>query len=481
MATLMLQMLPIGVVVAWILILRRPPVQAAFAGVALVFLLWILGAAAPLSTATTAAIVKDTGILFLSTACVIVPGLAFVMLVERGGAPQAIGAWVKELGWTPAAQIIFIVLGLAPLLESMTGFGVSLIATVPLLIGLFTRQSGMKIALAGMVIMPWGTLGLATLVGALLAHLPAGTLGSHSALISAPVFFCLAAIALWQAGIRTVAPWFGLVVMTALFVTVLYCINQWIGPEVSGVLAGLAVACVGLAVSLSHRKRLVRWPDAAWPYLALLGIIVVSRGVFVLTGWDAFWIVKGEHTSWKPLASPGLALLMSTILISIRQGATAGFPWQALFRRAKFPVTTIFLFLLLSQVMVNAGFLVEAQRILQSLSGVSLVPTIALLAGIAGYVTGSNVGGNTLVMPSIAALATGHGPWLAAMVNSAAGHGALGSLSILSLITGLAAANRQEENHLIRFAFGLVLLNIVIVAVAGVCVLYIGCVPGNGK
>src|SRR6218665_91729 len=67
-------------------------------------------------------------------------GLAFVMLVERGGAPQAIGAWVKELGWTPAAQIIFIVLGLAPLLESMTGFGVSLIATVPLLIGLFTRQ-----------------------------------------------------------------------------------------------------------------------------------------------------------------------------------------------------------------------------------------------------------------------------------------------------------------------------------------------------
>jgi len=472
MSSLLLQMSPIALVIALILIVRRPPVQAALAGVVLVLVLWALGAAGPVSAAISSAIFQDTTILFLSTACVIVPGLAFVILVERGGAPQAIGAWVKELGWTPPAQVIFIVLGLAPLLEAMTGFGVSLIATVPLLMGLFTRQSGMKIALAGMVIMPWGTLGLATVIGALLAHLPAQSLGSHSALISAPVFLCLASLALWQAGIRRITPWLGLLVVTALFVAVLYCVNLWVGPEVSGVLAGLAVACVGLGISWAQRKKLVRWPNAAWPYLALLGVIVASRALFVLSGWDGLWVVRGEHVSWKPLASPGLALLIVTVLMAFRQTAGAGFPWQALFNRAKFPVTTILLFLLLSQVMVNAGFLAEAQSALQSMSGISLAPTIALLAGIAGYVTGSNVGGNTLVMPSIAALSSEHGPWLAAMVNSAAGHGALGSLSILSLITGLAGANRQEENSLIRFAFGLVALNIVIVAATGIVLLY---------
>ena len=472
MTSLLLQMSPIGLVIALILVIRRPPVQAALAGAALVFVLWGLGAAGPFYTAKTSAKIKDTPNMFISTPCVIVPGLAFVIMVERGGAPQAIGAWVKELGWTPPAQVIFIVLGLAPLLEAMTGFGVSLIATVPLLMGLFSRQAGMKIALAGMVIMPWGTLGLATVIGGLLAHLPAETLGSHSALISAPVFLCLAAIALWQAGIRSVAPWLGLLLVTALFIAVLYSINLWVGPEVSGVLAGLTVACVGLGISFSQRGKLVRWPSAAWPYLALLGVIVASRAVFVLSGWDALWIIKGEHVSWKPLASPGLALLIVTLLMASKQSAANGFPWRALFNRAKFPVTTIFLFLLLSQVMVNAGFLVEAQRTLQSLSGISLAPTIALLAGIAGYVTGSNVGGNTLVMPSIAALTSEHGAWLAAMVNSAAGHGALGSLSILSLITGLAGANRQEEHSLIRFAFGLVVLNIVIVAATGVVLLY---------
>lgn len=470
MAPLLLQLSPVGLVIALILILRRPPVQAAFMGVVLVLLLWLAGVATPWSAGLSAVIAQDTAILFLSTACVIVPGLAFVIQVEQRGAPVAIGEWVKGLGWKPAAQVIFIVLGLAPLLEAMTGFGVSLIATVPLLMGLFGRAAGMKIALAGMVIMPWGTLGLATSIGALLAHLPAQTLGSHSALISAPVFFCLAAIALWQAGIRRVAPWLGLLLMTVLFIAVLYAINRWLGPEVSGVLAALTVAVVGLGLSFVQRKRLLRWPQAAWPYLALLGIVVLSRGLFVLTGWE-LWVIKGERVSWKPLASPGLALLIVTVLMSIRPGAAPGFAWAALFRRSRFPVATILLFLLLSQVMVNAGFLLEAQRFLQSLSGLSLAPVVALFSGVAGYVTGSNVGGNTLVMPSIAALSGEHGAWLAAMVNSAAGHGALGSLSILSLITGLAAANRQEEHHLVRFGFALVLLNIVIVAVMGAVLL----------
>lgn len=475
MTHILLQMSPIVLVIALILLARRPPVQAALAGFITVLILWILGVAAPLSAIVSLTILKDTMVLFLSTASVIVPGLAFVILVERGGAPQAIGAWVKELGWSPPEQIIFIVLGLAPLLEAMTGFGVSLIATVPLLIGLFSRQVGMKIALAGMVIMPWGTLGLATIIGALLTHIPTQTLGSHSALISAPVFLCMAAIALWQGGIRTnnAIQWLGLCAMSIIFSTVLYSVNHWIGPEISGVLAGLTVAFIGLLIAFFRHKRLVRWPNAAWPYLALLGVIIVLKAVFVISSGDGVWAIKGEHVSWKPLASPGLALLIVTIIMLTLPHTKAKFPWSELVRRAKFPVATIFLFLLLSQVMVNAGFLVEAQNALHSLSGISLAPTIAILGGIAGYVTGSNVGGNALVMPSIAALSTEYGPWLAAIANSAVGHGALGSLSILSLITGLAAASHKEEHGLIRFAFGLVVLCTMIVATTGVVLLYV--------
>lgn len=143
----LLHLAPIGLVLALILLARRPPVQAALTGVVLAALLWVAGVATPFSLGVTQAILSDTMVLFLSTASVILPGLAFVILVERAGAPQVIGAWVRALGWPSAAQVLFVVLGLAPLLEAMTGFGVSLIATVPLLMSLFSRPVGMRMAL----------------------------------------------------------------------------------------------------------------------------------------------------------------------------------------------------------------------------------------------------------------------------------------------------------------------------------------------
>lgn len=472
MVATLLHLAPIGLVLALILLARRPPVQAALAGVVLAALLWIAGFAEPLSLGVAQAILGDTTVLFLSTASVILPGLAFVILVERAGAPQAIGAWVRALGWTPAAQVLFIVLGLAPLLEAMTGFGVSLIATVPLLMSLFSRPIGMRLALTGMAIMPWGTLGLATAIGALLAGVPAATLGSHSALLSAPVFFCLSGLALWQARVCGAWSWCALGLLGTLFVAVLFAINRWLGPELAGVAAGLSVTGLGLGRTLVRDGRLPPWPREAWPYLVLLALILAWRGLCSLSGWDELWVIRGQQVSWKPLASPGLALALVTLLQMCGRTASPALPWAGLLRRARVPLTTILLFLLLSQILVKAGFLLETQRLLHAMSGLALAPTLALLAGLAGYLTGSNVGGNSLIMPVAATLDLTHGPWLTALVNSAAGHGALGSLSILALIVGLAGANRQEEGQLVRFAFGLVCLNILLVAAAGSALLY---------
>ena len=128
------------------------PVMAA-SSAALVALLWLVDAWMARGTAASGAALaaaRDTGVLFLSTAFVIVPGLGFVILIERMGVNQALSQWVRSLGLGPADQVVFIVLGLAPLLEAMTGFGVSLIATVPLLLSLFERRPALRMALAGM-------------------------------------------------------------------------------------------------------------------------------------------------------------------------------------------------------------------------------------------------------------------------------------------------------------------------------------------
>lgn len=226
---------PILLVFALLLGLRRSPLQSAGVAVVWAAIVWLMDAngffgnvdseAVHMANAHAAQLyhaLQDTAVLFASTAAVIAPGLALVMLIERTAANTALAEWVKALGWKPYQQVMFIALGLAPLLEAMTGFGVSLIATIPLLLALFTRTAALRIAVAGMAIMPWGTLGLATLIGAALSGISANTLAQASAIISAPVFFAVSACALIAIGARNIAAWWQLFIAWLLFMSVLY-------------------------------------------------------------------------------------------------------------------------------------------------------------------------------------------------------------------------------------------------------------------
>ena len=467
---------PVLLVTAMLVVLRRPPVHAAIAGTLLVVVLWLAGVAESWQPSSMVAAVQDTAVLFASTAFVIVPGLAFVIFIERLGVNLALSQWVRSLGLRRGDQVAFIVLGLAPLLEAMTGFGVSLIATVPLLLSLFERRVALRIALAGMAIMPWGTLGLASVIGASLAHLDAAALASTSALTSAPVFFALSAIALYLAGVREWREWRALGVFWLLFVGVLYSASRWLGPEVAGVAAGLVTAVAVLSAGLWRLRRSdsergsVQWPRQAWPYLLLIVYIVALKMVWTITSWQDSWIVQGAQVTWKPLASPGLALVLVLIGLGFytrntpRQTASDISVPAALAARARRPLLTIFFFLAMSQMMVKAGFLAGLMQLLAGLSPTAVTSMVALFGALSGYMTGSNVGGNAIFMPAIAMLPEPSRLLLAAVQNSAAGHAALGSLSIVMLILGLAKTQSTEEGDLVRFGFALVCLNTALVA-----------------
>ncbi|MDD2102977.1 L-lactate permease [Pseudomonas putida] len=463
---------PVLLVTAMLVVLRRPPVHAAMAGTLLVMVLWLAGAADAWRPDSVLAAARDTAVLFASTAFVIVPGLAFVIFIERLGVNLALSQWVRSLGLGRGDQVVFIVLGLAPLLEAMTGFGVSLIATVPLLLSLFERRVALRIALTGMAIMPWGTLGLASVIGASLAHLDASALAATSALISAPVFFGLSALALYLAGVREPREWRTLGVFWLLFVAVLYSASRWFGPEVAGVAAGLVTAVAVLACGLWRLRRSdgergsVQWPRQAWPYLLLIAYIVGLKLLWSLTAWQDSWIVQGSQVTWKPLASPGVALILVLIGLGFHTRSAqrqTGLP-AALVARVKRPLLTIFFFLAMSQMMVKAGFLAGLMQLLAGLSPTAATSLVAMLGALSGYMTGSNVGGNAIFMPAIAMLPESSRLLLAAVQNSAAGHAALGSLSIVMLILGLAKTQAREEGELVRFGFALVCLNTALVA-----------------
>ncbi|ROL69027.1 transporter [Pseudomonas chlororaphis] len=473
-----LHLSPVMLVMVTLMVLRRPPVQAAIAGTALVAVLWLVGAADAWQADTLIAAGRDTAVLFLSTAFVIVPGMAFVILIERLGVNQVLSQWVKAQGLDRTQQVVFIVLGLAPLLEAMTGFGVSLIATVPLLLSLFERRAALRMALTGMAIMPWGTLGLATVIGASLAHLDAAVLASTSALTSALVFLAMGTVALYLAGVRELRAWVALVGFWLLFVSVLYGASRGLGPEVAGVGAGLVVALSVWLWALWRGRRNAGdrpgagWPRQAWPYLALIACILGLKLLSAATHWQDAWWVQGAQVVWKPLASPGVALMLVLFVLLFCQRRSPGQPagdsglLRGLAVRIKRPLLTIFFFLAMSQMMVKAGFLAGLVQMLTGLAPSAVMPLIAGFGALSGYMTGSNVGGNAIFMPAIALLPEGSRLLLAAVQNSAAGHAALGSLSIVMLVLGLAKTTAQEEGELVRFGFGLVCLNTLMVALA---------------
>ncbi len=482
---MLLHLSPLLLVMLALMVLRRPPLQAALAGCLLALVLWAAGTVQPMHTSAVAAAALDTAVLLAITAAVIVPGLAFVIAIERLGVNAQLSQSLQSLALPRAHQVLLVVLGLGPMLESLTGFGVSMVATVPLLLALFPRPVALRLALVGMGIMPWGTLGLATVVGASLVGVAPEALAARTVLTSAAVFLLTAALSLWWAGARDARAWRALAGHGALFLAVLWGLSRATGPEMAGVGAGLAVVLAVLAPRWRHgRAPGTAWPRAASPYLVLIGCVLLLKGAALLTHVDGLWRVAGDAVVWKPLASPGIALALALGWVWWRHrhgllapGAGHAPLAQALRARAARPLATIAGFLALSQMMVKGGFLAALMHALASLVPAALGPAVALLGALSGYLTGSTLGGNAIFMPAIALLPESLRPMLAALQNSAAGHAAMGSIPIAMVALGLARGTREEEGALVRFGFVLACLNAALVAATGAAVLALSAHP----
>lgn len=294
----------------------------------------------------------------------------------------------------------------------------------------------------------------------------------------------LGTVALYLAGVREIRALGVLGIFWLVFVSVLYGASRWLGPEVAGVGAGFVVAFSVLLWALlrvrcdGRESKGVRWPREAWPYLALIACIVALKVLSAATHWEDRWLVQGAQVVWKPLASPGVALTLVLIGLMLcksdsrRNEPSGSGLLLGLAIRTKRPLLTIFFFLAMSQMMVKAGFLAGLVQMLTGLARSAVMPLIAGFGALSGYMTGSNVGGNAIFMPAIALLPESSRLLLAAVQNSAAGHAALGSLSIVMLVLGLAKTNAQEEGELVRFGFGLVCLNTFMVALAALVWLF---------
>nr|MBA3617230.1 L-lactate permease [Rubrobacteraceae bacterium] len=116
-------------------------------------------------------------------------GLLLYNLLSTGGAVEAVSRFLGRLEPDRVALAAGVVVGVAPFFESVTGFGVAVVISAPILLAAgFTPLRAAVLATWGQCAVPWGALGVGTVIGAHLAGMDFGRLSDASAFLSLPLF-----------------------------------------------------------------------------------------------------------------------------------------------------------------------------------------------------------------------------------------------------------------------------------------------------
>ncbi len=473
----MLSLSPLLFVVILSAWFRRPAFIVAWCGVILVAALILVSPFLQAEPGPHFQGLGATALITLQAALVIGPGLYLNSLLGRVKAHDALVVWVGRIPMDPLHKRLMIVVGLAPALESLTGFGVSLLVTVPLLLAASERHTALRQSLLSMNIMPWGTLGLATVVGAQLSGQSIPALGYATSLVSFVVFPVFGMFVGWlsaQPAERSRALRDGLLLGCVLSLS-LVALNRVGIIELAGILAGLTSALVCLLLfRIANHSMMPPW-HAIRPYVIVLGLIAVIRALPFLGVPTKEWAIEAGGVRFAPLASPGLALLIAILILGRWQDVSSLL--HDTFNRAMKPILALGGFTLMAQMMVVSGMIRIIGEALPVSHPIQLGALSSLLGALSGYLTGSNVGGNALMMTMQSSLTDDKTLQLSlsAIQNSTAGHAVFASMPIILLVLAIAGpGEKTEESDLVRFVLKTLLLTVAMQASAGLLLIATG-------
>jgi lactate permease len=323
-------------------------------------------------------------------------GLLLYNLLSAGGAIWAVSRFLGRLEPEKEALAVGVVVGVAPFFESVTGFGVAIVISAPILLAAgFSPLRAAVLSSWGQCAVPWGALGVGTVIGADLAGMGFGELSDLSALLSLLLFpvYAVAAVALaggW-AGIRrrgVEAVLLGLLAGVGTLVASVYLI-----PELSGVVGGLAATAAFLGLRWRRLYELVVPVRALLPYAFLLTLLALANGFGFLS--------KLLESLGPVFVGPGLPLLISCVFAALLFGlgrSGAGAALGDTLRQWLPTAGAVLTFVLAGQVVASSG----AAALLASGAGAfgDLYPVVTPIVGaLGGWLTGSNAASNALFMP----------------------------------------------------------------------------------
>ena len=466
---------PILLVVG-LLAFRMRPDLAALASIAVAIIVSI--AWFPISEDAALGAAGSLGPLLIEVVLIILGGVLLAEALTASGAQTTIARWLTDVCRGPGRVVLLITLGVTPFAESVTGFGLGVIVSIPLLrhIGLSVRRSA-AVALLGLVLVPWGSLAPGTLIAAQLGGVDFGALGVWSAIFTLPVLLVttplILVIAVGAKQARRSAL-DAVAVVTAMWFA-LIAANIVLGPPLAGVAASVVAIIVTLLIArIVERNRMMVSRELG---RALLPYGILITGLLVSSLLDA---ALDLGLFGRVLASPALWLLVTGSLafplLRIERSRAPGLLRHSSKRGVPVAFTTA-LFLVLGGLMAASGTSAYLATAASTLGPVYLF-LIPLIGAVGGYVTGSNSGASAMFSASTAqaAVAIGAEPLTAlAAQNVGASAALMASPPRVALALSVAATTDEERRAVVSAPVTrvVVVASTTIAILLGVCAVFV--------
>ena len=470
-------MTPCAVVLIAVLVLRLSALLAAVLALASAVALWGLEVFSPATLDQFGRAAADAVVLELLVGVVIFFGLLFTESVRRAGSLQSIRDTIEALDMSTPRAVILIVMGIGVALESLTGYGVSMLVTIPLLLTLVARGRAFILALLGMSLMTWGALSIAALLGAEIADIAPHDMARALVTTSGPVaaLLPLACLAVTP-GVKLYDAAYALCASIALCAGI-WTTSRWVGMELAGVGGGAAVIFLTILIAGQRAAPARAAMGAAALPFALLVAVVVAQKILVphLTAAGVTVGITTPRVAFDALSSPGLAFLLVVLaMFGLRIGETRRSDLRLALahvtRRSWRALAAVMLFLVTARLLVETGGIGALSEHLAMFGSATSVIAVVLLGAFGAYATGSGVTSNALFMDSAAS--TGQNfdavSLFAALQHSGASHAAMASLPVIALLlAALPDKHPSDTRNAMRAGLILAALWTTVVAVSG--------------
>lgn len=494
--TILLALFPILVIFLLLFILKQSSVRAGFGAYGIAILIASITPRFHLETAQLFHSSIKGALISSIVAYVLLFGIFLFHLMNEEGLIKVIASFIAHSTPDPVRQVLLLVVAFSPLVESVSGFGIAIIVVAPILIELgFSRYKATLLSLVGLSAVPWGALATGTVIGSNLGGIPLQTLGSGSAILTAPTFLYFALVAVYLAGGREGLKKRGgeTIIVSGSLAASVWLFNAYISVELAGVLGALVAMGVELlfirfsmkraktaSPSLSRMTssaasdRVHRIGSAMLPYLFLTGLLFLSRLIPPVERFLTSHMVLdlAEYSFQLPiLYSPGFSILITCIFTIFVFGIKKKVICKSIRLTIKqwFPVTfSTFAFVAMAEIMSQAGMTAMLARAAAAAFGSALMVISPIIGGIGGFLTGSNTGSNAMFI-NLQVQAAHHSGFSAELFgyaqNTSASHMTMASPSRVLLGVSVSGIH-TAENKILRKIFLIATVSLLLVMIA---------------